>query len=449
VKQLQFGNSQRVFPSRNGVIMLLDFAFGNFRSFKGKVEISLRASGDDWQEEDSVAELKDSGLRLVKTAVIFGANASGKSNVIQALDCFRDLIVGSSKESQQGEPIRVAPFRLSTVTERAPSFFEATFLSKGGVRFRYGFEATGRAVKSEWLFRQASSIRETRLFTREGMEIDVPDAFKEGKGLEKRTRPNALFLSVVAQFNGAIAGEIVNCARECRTINGLSDAGYMPFTTEILDDPKFGPLLRELVRRADTGIEEIIKQAISKEQVLDGLPKEIPPAIREIFAKDVTGGAVIKTVHHRYNGQNKPAGTVEFDLGKDESAGTRQFLALAGPFLHTLSEGAVLFVDELNASLHPLLTRQLVQMFNSSANRKNAQLVFATHDQTLLNRNLLRRDQIWFVEKDQWGASDLFRLDSVKGLRKDANFEKEYITGQLGAVPRIGDFQGIVKNAEK
>ena len=428
--------------------MLLDFTFGNFRSFKGKVSLSLRASNDDWQEEDSVAQLEGSEFRLVKTAVIYGANASGKSNIIQAFDSFRDLIVGSSKESQQGEPIQVMPFRLSTVTERASSFFEATFLSKG-VRFRYGFEATEKAIESEWLFRQASSIRETRLFTRERMEIDVSDAFKEGKSLERRTRPNALFLSVVAQFNGALAGEIVNCAQECRTINGLSDAGYMPFTTQILDDPKFGPLLRELVRRADTGVEDIVKQAISKEQVLDALPKNLPPVLQDLLAKNATGGAAVKTIHSRFNGRNKPEGTVEFDLGKEESAGTRQFFALAGPFLHTLSEGAVLFVDELNASLHPLLTRELVRMFNSSANRKNAQLVFVTHDQTLLDRKMLRRDQIWLVEKDRWGASDLFRLDSIKGIRKDANFEKEYMLGQLGAVPRITDFQGLVKDAEK
>ncbi len=429
--------------------MLLDFAFGNFRSFRGKVKISFRASNDDWQEEDNVAQLQEPALRVVKTAVIFGANASGKSNVIQALDRFRDLVIGSSKESQQGEPIPVAPFRLNTATERAPSFFETTFLDRAGVRFRYGFEATEREIKSEWLFRQASSIRETRLFTREAMAIDVPDAFKEGKGLERRTRPNALFLSVVAQFNGAIASEIVKCMSECRTINGLNDLGYMPFTTEMLDDARFGPLLREMVRRADTGIEEIIKQVMSKDQVLADLPKEFPPALKELFANGATSGATIKTIHRRYSGQNKPAGTVEFDLSKDESAGTRQFLALAGPFLHTLSEGAVLLVDELNTSLHPILTRQLMQMFNSSANRKNAQLMFATHDQTLLSPKLLRRDQIWFVEKDHWGASDLFSLDSVKGLRKDANFEKEYMTGQLGAIPRIGDFQGLVKNAEK
>ena len=133
----------------------------------------------------------------------------------------------------------------------------------------------------------------------------------------------------------------------------------------------------------------------------------------------------------------------------EESEGTQKFVALAGPFLHTLREGAVLIVDELEARLHPLLTKTLVGLFNSSANRRNAQLIFATHDQGLLDPNRIRRDQIWFVEKDGFGASRLFCLDEIKGVRKEAKFAKEYLLGQFGGVPRVGDMQGVLSHATK
>jgi AAA15 family ATPase/GTPase len=140
---------------------------------------------------------------------------------------------------------------------------------------------------------------------------------------------------------------------------------------------------------------------------------------------------------------------VEFDLPADESAGTQKFVALTGPFLHTLREGSVLFVDELEARLHPLLTKALVALFNSSANRKNAQLIFATHDEGLLDPQRIRRDQVWFVEKDGMGASRLYCLDEIKGVRKEAKFAKEYLFGQFGAVPRVGDLQGVLDHAGK
>src|SRR5208282_6058230 len=132
-------------------------------------------------------------------------------------------------------------------------------------------------------------------------------------------------------------------------------------------------------------------------------------------------------------------GMIEFSLKADGSAGTQKFVAMMGPFLHTLREGAVLFVDELEAKLHPLLTKALVGLFNSSANRKNAQLIFATHDEGLLDPQLIRRDQVWFVEKNGLGSSQLYCLDEIKGVRKEAKFAKEYLLGQFGGVPRIGD----------
>src|SRR5713226_4540098 len=166
-------------------------------------------------------------------------------------------------------------------------------------------------------------------------------------------------------------------------------------------------------------------------------------------ASKTTGAFAVKTFHKHFDAEDQPTGLVEFDLKTEESAGTQKFVALSGPFLHTLREGSVLFVDELEARLHPLLTKALVGLFNSSANRKNAQLIFATHDEGLLDPKRIRRDQVWFVEKNGFGASRLYCLDEFKGVRKEAKFAKEYLLGQFGGVPRVGDFEGVLTHGRE
>ncbi len=209
--------------------MLIQFTVGNFKSFKDKATLSLEATHDDWRDDDNVAHVGDE--RFVKAAAIYGPNAGGKSNFLAAMAQFRELIKESSKDTQKGEPVPVSPFRLHSATESAPSFFEAEFLQKG-VRYRYGFEATQQAIQAEWLFSRADSIRETRLFTREKETIEPTESFKEGKGLENRTRPNALFLSVAAQFNGEVAGEVLNWMNQFRNVSGLDDeARRLPRTS--------------------------------------------------------------------------------------------------------------------------------------------------------------------------------------------------------------------------
>jgi hypothetical protein len=427
--------------------MLIQFTVGNFKSFKDKATLSLEATHDEWRDDDNVAQSR--GKRLLKAVAIYGPNAGGKSNFLVAMDQYRELIKESSKDTQKGEPIPVSPFRLHSTTEKAPSFFEAVFLQKG-TRYRYGFETTQKEILSEWLFSQADSTRETRLFTREKHKIEQTVSFKEGKGLEKRTRPNSLFLSVAAQFNGKIAGECVNWMNQFRNISGLDDEGYMTVTAKLLSDPGYGPLIRELVKQADVGIENLEREDIPRDQLTKRIPKGMPETLRESILRAAMAGAfAVKTFHKRFDAEDKPAGLVEFNLKVDESAGTQKFVAMTGPFLHTLREGSVLFVDELEARLHPLLTKALVGLFNSSANRKNAQLIFATHDENLLDQQRIRRDQIWFVEKDGFGASRLYCLDEIKGVRKETKFAKEYLLGQFGGVPRIGDLQEVLNHVRK
>lgn len=426
--------------------MLIEFSVANYRSFKDRATLSLEASSDDWLEESHVVQTGDH--RLLRTAAIYGANAGGKSNFLSAMATFRDLVKNSSKSLQLGDQIPVVPFRLQTESERAPSHFEAVF-AHNGTRYRYGFEATSEAVTSEWLFSQRDSIRETNLFTREGTRIDVGEAFREGRPVEKLTRPNALFLSVVAQFNGEIAGSIVGWMNQFRNISGIYDQETLGFTVRLLSEPQFaavyGPMILDLVKQADMGIEGLHRRDASPEKMASIIPPGVPESIRtQILNSTGTGAFMVTTSHQKYGSDEAPVGSVEFDFESEESAGTQKFIALTGPFLHTLTEGSILFVDELEARLHPLLTKALVDLFNGPANRKNAQLIYATHDEGLLDPKRIRRDQVWFAEKDRRGASRLYCLDEFNGVRKEAKFSKEYLLGQFGGVPRLGNLEDAI-----
>ncbi len=426
--------------------MLLEFSVANFRSFKDRATLSMEATTDDWLEETHVTSV--AGRRLARTVAIYGANAGGKSNLLLAMNTFREFLKNSSKDTQLGDRIPVTPFRLNTESERAPSHFEIVFLI-GGTRYRYGFEATPEAVTSEWLFSQADSIRETTLFTREGNRIEIGDAFREGRSFEKFTRPNALFLSVVAQFNGETAGAIMGWMLRFNGIFGINDQATLEFTVNLMANSEYAPLILNLIRQADVGIESLKRLEVSPDQFMAAIPKGIPEGLREWFSQSASRGAYsIRTLHRRFDPTGKSADVVEFDFHTEESAGTQKLVAMAGPFLHTLREGSILFVDELEARLHPLLTKALVGLFNSAANTKNAQLIYATHDEGLLESKRTRRDQVWFVEKDTLGVSRLYCLDEFKGVRKEAKFSKEYLLGQFGGIPRLGDLEEAIRHVQ-
>ncbi len=414
--------------------MLIEFSVENFLSVKGRATLSMVASSDTSLEESNV--ITSANHRLVRSAVLYGANASGKSNVLNALYFFRRMIMTSSKDTQANEEIDVEPFLLSTECEGSPSFFEVVFLD-ADVPYRYGFQADQKKIHSEWLFSRPST-KEATLFEREGDEIRVnADRFKEGKGLEGRTRENALFLSVCAQFNGEIATALLSWFQNLRMLHGFAPMGMLSATIDRLKSSGSKARVLELTQVADPGITDYdLRQ---KNLTIQDLPKAMPDEIKQDLLKDHPVITELKTTHRKFDEANNDVGTVQFDLEDNESAGTQKMVKLTGPLLDTLENGRLLVVDELDARMHPLLTRMIVSLFNSPANRKNAQLIFASHDTTLLTPKLFRRDQVWFAEKDQYGATDLYSLVELRGVRKEASFAKDYIQGKYGAIPFIGD----------
>lgn len=420
--------------------MLISFSVENFRSIRDLQTLSMGEPRLDHHLEWS--HLFEAGnRRLLKSAAIFGPNASGKSNILRAMIWFRQFVLSSSKETQAGEKIDIQPFRLSTGKEKAPTHFEIEFLIKG-FEYRYGFEVTAKKVESEWLFRKLPSAKPAMLFTREGGNFNVSaDFFREGKGLEERTRENALFLSVCAQFNGTESEKVINWMQRFRWVSGLSESGFYAFTAQRLAEPGYQEKLLELAKKADFNIASLRSEI--EELAAASLPPDMPAKMREQALAQKWIRADIKTTHEKRDDDGKVVGRVEFDLAKDESQGTQKFIALSGPITHTLEQGSILVVDEIEARLHPLLTQALVDLFHSPVNRKNAQLVFAAHDVTLLDPDRFRRDQVWFTEKDETGATDLYSLAEFDPaqVRPGTKFSRQYLLGLFGAVPKLAHFQ--------
>lgn len=425
--------------------MLLEFSVGNFLSFREIKTLNLVASSiSDYKETNTITSERHI---LLKGAVIYGANASGKSNFIRAMSTMKRIVMLSFNQSST-KALGVTPFLLNTETEKSPSYFEVLFEILG-TRYRYGFEVTDKEVVGEWLYESKKNV-EKFLFLREKDGIEVSPSYKEAENLESKTRDNALFLSVIDQFNGVVAKRIMNWFNNFITISGLTHENYELVTFKMLGKENTAKTLGSFYDQLDLGFEglSIDKEKFSPKRI----PEDAPESLVKLLVKDLEGAFrfKIKTLHNKYDKDNKKVGDVEFDMRSQESAGTNKVFNISGPIFDVLQDGGVLVIDELDSSLHPLMTLAITRLFNSEKdNSKNAQLIFTTHDTNLFSYGKYRRDQIYFVEKDKYGASDLYSLveyreeDGTK-VRKDRSFESDYIQGRYGAVPYIGDISKII-----
>lgn len=431
--------------------MLIQFSVRNFKTFKEKTTLSLIASNYDKEtrETENVTNNEKYNLRVLKSAVIYGANASGKSKFIEALMFMRSFTITSSKESQKGDEISVEPFKLNSESEKEPSEFEVLFDFKN-VMYRYGFEVDRNKIISEWLYHKPKT-KEVELFYRDFQDFEIHSrSFKKGALAVKEglIRDNALLLSLAAQLNDSIAIEIIQWFKNLKTISGLSEAGYQGYTVSKTNNPEHKEKILKLLKAADLGIQDIKLEILDIEK----LPKDMPKEMREKILKETKEDNAqfvsdILTSHKKYDVSKKFIQNVNFSLDDDESSGTKKFFALTGPILDVIENGYTLVIDELDSKLHPNLVCKIVSLFNSKElNPNNAQLIFNTHDTNLLDSGLFRRDQIWFTEKDKYGEGRLFSLADFKSedVRKKEPFEDNYIRGKYGAVPFLGLFDNII-----
>lgn len=397
--------------------MLIQFTLENFRSFRELGTFSMVASalGSRGATLDGAVFSPKPDLRLLTSAAIYGPNASGKSNLVHGLAFMRWLVLNSVRELDTDAPIPVQPFLLADPPATTTTL-EVVFLL-AGVEYRYGFALDARRVVAEWLHARTSQ-REKTLFTRDRGAFKLGAEFKrEGHGLPDKTRPNALFLTVAAQFDGATSGRIVQWFKAIRLMSGLDDESPRTHTIAGLRDPQRRQQTLALLQKFDLDI--------------DGLELATHP---HADTQDT-----VKTLHRLRPAASAPdtdRPIVRFDLG-DESQGTQKVFALAGPLLDVLGGGGLMILDEFDARLHPLLSRTILRQFNTAAsNPQHAQLVLTTHDTTILNKETLRRDQVWFTEKGRDAGTRLFSLAELK-VRNDASYAKDYVTGRYGAIPFV------------
>jgi len=424
-------------------VMLIGFSVGNYKSFKETVTLSMVASSITEEEkelnENNVFPINDK-LSLLKSAAIYGANASGKSNLVAAINFMKWFVLNSSKETQVSDAIDIEAFRLSTETEKEPSFFEIFFIIKDK-RFRYGFEVNAREVVSEWLS-QADDSEEKMLFDRD-FDNYILDDFPEGQGISDKTRRNALFLSVVAQFNGKISGKILLWfSKTLQLISCLQDRQYRKQTLESFENPGHRQNIIEFIKKLDLGILDIDRENTPVFSIYDNTA-QFGGSYGSLYPYSEIK-TTVHTSHPKYDAEGKQISMERFDMEKHESEGTNKLFALAGILLDTLRTGKILLIDELDARLHPLITRELICLFNSNeTNPHNAQLIFTTHDTNLLSSKTFRKDQIWFTKKNNKDATDLYSLVEYE-VGKNASFERDYIMGKYGAIPFIGNFKELI-----
>lgn len=418
--------------------MLLEFTVGNYRSFNKKCTLSLEAQSISDEPKDNIFVLN--GYKVLKTAAIYGANSSGKSNLIRALTIMGHTVLSSVRLNDNDE-LSFAPFQLIDNTQQ-PAYFEVLFLL-GEVRYRYGFEHNLNKIVGEWLFTREKNKKEKVLFIRntEGIGVEKNN-FPEGIGNEERTNDNRLFLSLCAQLRGEASKKVMEWFRTgYNVISGLQSDGYQGFSKKMLHKKQEGcEGAQAFFQKLELGFDRLES---SEEEV--SLPQELPAELRSFLSKEATGQKVIslQSVHKKYGKEGQVVGNEIFDVEDKESSGTKKLIDLAGPIFDTLWRGTTLVVDELDAKMHPLISQHIIGLFNDPRmNPHGAQLIFSTHDTHLLSSKLLRRDQIWFTEKDAVEQTDLYSMMDIvfpDGLkpRNDSNYEKNYIAGRYGAIPFI------------
>lgn len=432
--------------------MLLRFACSNFKSIKDKQEILFTAAKHVKELNDAPRDVEGFPKHRVLPAVaLYGANASGKSNILQALAFLKRAVLRSHVDWEEG--IDRKPFRLAPASKDTPSSFEIDFLL-GGRRFHYGFVCDDKVVREEWLYVAAPRRPQQMWFHRKmGEEIDVGKPIGVlGEAIKRAQmdRDWALFLSNIVQSSNDMLRPVHEFFND---LVSFHDMDRRDFTTiSLLVNEFHGDYVTDLMSSADVGIAGIDisididtdrgdhKEIIRIKNIIPGIePEDIggqkkleitSDQAKKLFEMPLRGG--VKPIF-RHMGDEQ---TVGLDW-TDESRGTIRYFGIVGPIITTLRRGGILCVDELDSSLHTLLSHAIVRLFmNPETNPKGAQIIFTTHDTNLLTTDVLRRDQIWLTEKDREGKTRLYPLTDFI-TKPTTDIERAYLEGRFGGVPML------------
>jgi AAA15 family ATPase/GTPase len=439
--------------------MLLEFRVCNYRSIGEEQVLSLIPAN---KQKDHLQNILTKGKYQALNAIsLYGQNGSGKSNLLLAMS-FLDKLIHISARTSSTTKLPYDPFLLREGWEGKPTRFEITFVLDDN-RYRYGLEFTEKEVQKEWLFRKSQS-REVSLFEREGSTIDVSSGFNGSKKIIdaaiEATRDNALFLSTCDMLNVEEAKTIFNWFRYFGMIDGLNTEEL--HTVDLWDKEDYKDKIKKYLESLSLNIADV--DITTKDFDESELPDDMPKAMKNRLAKSLKGKQSYTVIakHTLYDSNAKPTpNLVSWEWWEKESAGSKKAFELSGPILWTLANGGVLIIDEIEAKMHPVMTLNTIDIFLDPASNPNkAQLIFATHDTNLLTYSTLRRDQIYFVEKNQWESSELYSLSDFvyfenkngefksEKERPDTDKEKRYFEGRYKAIPVLGEFRTFIRNTK-
>ena len=414
--------------------MLIEFAVANFRSIKDESRLSLVASNDKEHEPTHVTTYRPvegaRPLQLLRSAVVYGANAAGKTNLLLGLKTMHDIVLRSAGDLDE---LPVTPFLFDPACGRRPTYFEVTCVTDG-VRYQYGFTATKEDIVEEWLYAWPSG-RMQIWFERNSMTTDAR-SWKFGTKLtgdkevwKRATRSQALFLSTAVSLNSTQLKPLFDWFHKKLHVAGVG--GWNPiYSVEYSQKDKKSVI--DFLTAADFAVSDM--RVLEDEFTPEMLPHEVPAELKRRIAKELAGS---KRVDILMKHQPAEGTSAELEID-DESHGTQKMFALAGPWLDSLQQGHVIVFDELHDNLHPELLRFLITRFHDPVmNSHGAQLLFSTHDTSVLSRDVFRRDQVWLCTRDANLATSLYPLSDFRKPRGDEDLERAYLSGRFGALPFI------------
>jgi len=427
--------------------MIVELRVKNYRSIGDEQVFSMVAGSGDENPENVIEPQSRMKHRLLRSAVLYGANASGKSNLFRALFAMRRLVLNST-DHKPGDHIDISPFVFRKELRKKPTEFDLTFIHDG-VRYQYGFAVDQNSFREEWLYAYPKGQSQLLFHRDETNRDNVSSPYKWGSNLtgEKktiagRTTKNVLFLSKAANENHPLLHDVfLWFSRSLRVENMYGPpSNMMSYTTGLIHESDDVAIwARRFIQQADFGIIDLNTETcpIVEDPHFMKLPKDVQN--RFLDDHEQYEAVAVKSVHTSNPG-------VKMDLD-EESVGTKRYYGLSGPLFRVFQEGITLAIDELDSSMHPLLIRRIVDMFHDpEVNKNNAQLIFTTHDTTLLKPDIFRRDQVWFVEKDRKEQSQYYslleyRMENGEKPRKDESWERGYLAGRYGAIPFLGRFR--------
>ncbi|WP_053955424.1 AAA family ATPase [Inediibacterium massiliense] len=404
--------------------MLIQFNFKNFKGFRDEVSLDMTATSLKEHPYNLIDTNKKESF--LKVTAIYGANGSGKSSVIQAFEFMRKWVLTSFKRESEKKGIPIKRFAFDNVSRKKTAEFEVFFRCKSN-EYQYGFTVDDKKIHEEWLYKRdfTSKNKYDTLFERIGDKIECSNKLKSAENLVELVEESTLFLSIIASAKIMYAKEVFKWFLDTDIID-FGDIGLEMFLTRMLppyiEEEEYLEGMKAFLKAVDINIDGI---RVEKKEISDEERDEY-----KIFSKHLSQDK--KTIYE-----------IPFT---EESSGTQKMFALYNFIISTIKNGNTLIVDELDAKLHPLLLRYVINMFhNDEINKKGAQLIYTTHDNYTLTREIFRRDQVWFVEKNEEAVSDLYSLAELKledntKVRNDATYNKQYLLGRYGAVPVLRGF---------